>query len=123
MYVRELMTPRVVAVRPADSLAAARQLLRENRIHHLIVTDENGQPVGLLSYRDVMGKDDRDTVGRVMSRDVVTVEPWDTVRNAAAMMIGRTHGCLPVVEGGRVTGIITTTDLLRAVSAPVVAHA
>ena len=109
------MTSRVVAVKPADSLAAARRALRENRIHHLLVIDD-GHVVGLISYRDLIGKGDTASVAEVMSRDVITVEPWDTVRNAAAMMIGRTHGCLPVVEGGNVTGIITTTDLLRAVS-------
>lgn len=115
MYVRDLMTPGVVWVSPADSLATARQRLRENRIHHLLVL-QAGRLVGLLSYRDLIGKDDKATIGDVMSRDVVTVEPWDSLRNAAAKMLGRTHGCLPVIERGEVTGIITSTDLLRAVS-------
>ena len=115
MYVRDLMTPGVVAVRPSDSLAVARQQLRDNRIHHLVVLD-NGRVVGVMSFRDLIGKGDTETVGAVMSRDVVTVQPWDTVRNAAAMMLGRTHGCLPVMDQGQVAGIITTSDLLRAVS-------
>ncbi len=123
MYVRELMTPRVVTVEPADTLAVARRQLRENRIHHLIVMS-GGEVVGILAYRDLIGKADEERVADLMSRDVVTVEPWDTVRNAATMMLGRTHGCLPVIERGKVTGIITTTDLLRAVSSPAkLAHA
>ncbi len=117
MYVRDLMTPRVVVVNPSDSLAIARQQLRDNRIHHLVVMDKD-RVVGLISYRDLIGKGDMQTVADVMSRDVVTVQPWDTVRNAAAMMLGRTHGCLPVIDQGEVAGIITTTDLLRAVSHP-----
>ena len=117
MYVRDLMTPGVVWVTPADTLAIARQRLRENRIHHLLVL-QNGRLTGLLSYRDLIGRDDRQPIAEVMSRDVVTVEPWDTLRSAAAKMIGRTHGCLPVVERGEVTGVITSTDLLRAVSLP-----
>ena len=109
------MTARVVSVSPHDNLATARERLRVNRIHHLLVM-EDGSVVGLLSYRDLIGKDDKLPVEQVMARDVVTIEPWDSVRNAAAKMIGRTHGCLPVVAHGEVTGIITTTDLLRAVS-------
>lgn len=115
MYVRELMTPRVVAVSPADTLATARTKLRENRIHHLLVMDRNAV-VGFLSYRDLIGHEENERVAAVMSRDVQTVEPWSTVRSAASKMLGRTHGCLAVVEGGRVTGIITTTDLLRGVT-------
>lgn len=116
MYVRELMTPKVIAVAPTDTLAVARRLLRENRIHHLLVMAKD-EVVGLLSYRDLIGRGEGEPVTAVMSRDVVSVEPWATVRSAAALMLGRTHGCLPVMESGRVTGIITTTDLLRAVTA------
>lgn len=115
MYVRELMTRGAISVRPADTLAIARQQLRDNRIHHLVVL-EGEKVVGLISYRDLIGKDDTQRVQDVMSRDVVSVTPWDSVRDAATRMIGRTHGCLPVLEGGKVTGVITTTDLLRAVS-------
>lgn len=122
MYVRELMTPRVISVAPRDTLGAARRVLRDNRIHHLIVLDR-GELAGILSYRDLTGRNDEHLVEEVMSRDLITVEPWSTVRNAAALMIGRTTGCLPVVDKGQVTGIITTADLLRAVSSPKVAHA
>jgi len=116
MYVRELMTPRVIAVAPGDSLTMARRTLRENRIHHLLVMEKD-DVVGLLSYRDLVGRGEDDPVSSVMSRDVLTVEPWVTARNAASMMLGRSHGCLPVMEAGQVTGIITSTDLLRAVTA------
>lgn len=115
MYVRELMTPRVIAVAPDDRLSAARRVLRENRIHHLLVM-ERDRVVGLLSYRDLTGRDDDETVEAVMWRDVATIEPWATARSAAAKMLGRSHGCLPVMEGDRVTGVITTTDLLRGVT-------
>ena len=117
MYVRDLMTAHVVTVDPSESLARARQLLRQHRIHHLVVIEKD-RVVGLVSYRDLIGKSDEQTAGEVMARDVVTVQPWDTVRNAASMMIGRSHGCLPVMNQGQVTGIITTSDLLRAVARP-----
>jgi len=115
MYVKDLMSPGVVTVQPSDSLAIAREALRVNRIHHLVVL-EQGRVVGILSYRDLIGKSDGEPVEAVMSRDIVTTAPWETARNAAAKMIGRTHGCLPVLEGDRVAGVLTSTDLLHAVS-------
>lgn len=115
MLVRDVMTPRVVSVAPESSLAAARQQLREHRIHHLIVVD-HGSVVGLLSYRDMSGKKDEVTVREVMARDFATVDPETPVKRAAALMIGKTTGCLPVLDRGAIAGIITTTDLLRVVS-------
>lgn len=109
------MTTGAISVGPLDTLAAAREILRVNRIHHLLVMQDQSV-VGILSYRDLIGKDDKTRVDAVMARDVVSVAPWDTVRTAASKMLGRSHGCLPVLEAGEVTGIITTTDLLRGVS-------
>jgi predicted transcriptional regulator len=116
MYVKDLMSPGVVSVGSADTLATARDRLQANRIHHLLVL-KTGRLVGILSYRDLIGKDDTLTVGEVMSRDVVTVEPWETLRSAAGKMLGRSHGCLPVIDRGEVTGILTSSDLMRAVAA------
>jgi acetoin utilization protein AcuB len=109
------MTPEVISVKSTDTLATARVQLRDHRIHHLLVIDDEAV-VGVISYRDLIGKNDTDRVAQVMSNDLATCEPWETVRNAATRMIGRTHGCLPVMEAGKLAGIITTTDLLRAVS-------
>ena len=115
MYVRELMTPQVISVPATASLGEAREMLRLYHIHHLLVLDRK-RIVGVLSYRDLIGKTDALKVGEVMSRDVVTVIPTDTLRTAASRLLGRTHGCAAVVEAGEVTGVLTTTDLLRAVS-------
>lgn len=114
-YVRDLMSVGVVTVSPAVSLADARAKLHAHRIHHLIVVDGK-QIVGVVSYRDLIGKGDEVTVREVMSRDVVTVVPTDTVRNAASRLLGRTHGCAAVLERDELTGVLTTTDLLRAIS-------
>ena len=121
-YVREVMTPHVISVDPGETLAEARELLRTHRIHHLIVLDRK-RIAGVLSYRDMIGRDDMLTVGEVMSRDVVTVVPTDTLRIAVSRLLGRTHGCAAVVEAGEVTGVLTTTDLLRAVTAQPAAQA
>jgi CBS domain-containing protein len=55
------------------------------------------------------------TVGELKSRPVVSAAPTDTLRRAPNLMRGRTIGCLPIVEGRRVVGIISVTDLLETV--------
>ena len=116
MYVKDLMTPKVVSVTPSDTLKTARALLREYRIHHLLVV-ENDRVVGILSIRQLATKSDDTRVSEAMLRDFVAVDPSAPVKRAAEMMIGRPAGCLPVMIGSHIEGIITTTDLLRAVSA------
>jgi acetoin utilization protein AcuB len=90
--------------------------MRLKGIHHLVVTD-GGRLVGVLSDRDTGGRQGtavrkNRTVGDLMTPGVVTVEPTTTVRRAANMMRGRSIGCLVVVSGKRVAGIVTVADLL-----------
>jgi acetoin utilization protein AcuB len=54
------------------------------------------------------------TVGKVMTQSVITVGPDREARDAAQLMLDHTIGALPVVDGGRLVGIVTETDLLRA---------
>lgn len=115
MRISELMTPKVISVAPGDPLSVAREVFRLNNIHHLLVLDR-GRIVGVLSLRDVIGKPADASVGSVMTRNVMTVGPDSSTREVATAMIGRGHGCVPVVENGRVVGIVTTTDLLRVLS-------
>ena len=118
MRVREVMTENVSTV-PADTPAEqAWSLMKTERIHHLVVTDRR-RIVGVLSDRDGGGPAtalrDGKTVEDVMTRHVVTIPDDATVRQAANMMRGRTIGCLPVVRGNKLVGIVTTSDLLDVV--------
>jgi acetoin utilization protein AcuB len=100
--------------------------MRQKKIHHLVVKDKD-EVVGILSDRDVRGRVDdarsRPTVADAMTRNVVTVRANDTIRSVANVMRGRTIGCVPVVEGKRLVGIVTVSDLLevlgRGVDRPV----
>ena len=116
MIVRDLMSPAVVSVSPADTVGTACATLRDKHIHHLIVVD-NGRVVGLLTLRELLYKPETTRVSDVMLRDVVSVDVSEPVRSAAKLMLGRPAGCLPVMNGSTLAGIITTTDLLRAASA------
>lgn len=115
MYVQDIMTRGAVSVPPSCSLAAAREQLSKHGIHHLLVV-EHGRVLGVVSVHHLMGGSDHRTVADVMSRDVVTLAPTDSVRNAASLLLGRSHGCAAVVSGNTVSGVVTTTDLLHAIT-------
>lgn len=123
--VRDIMTTRPVTIGPEAPLAAALQAMREKEIRHLPVVDEGGRLVGILTDRDLrqasfarfraLREADRDlTVQDAMSWAVVTTHPEATTAQAAAVMFERRIGSLPVVEDGRLVGILTERDLLTA---------
>jgi CBS domain-containing protein len=110
------MSVDVISVGPDDSSSVARASMRRHRIRHLAVVD-GGRLVGILSERDLGGSRRAASTGDPAVRDLMTADPVratpaTTLRQAANLMRGRTIGCLLVVEGGRVVGIVTTTDLL-----------
>jgi acetoin utilization protein AcuB len=112
MRIHEIMSKDVVAISPARAIEEAREAMRRARIHHLVVRDE-GRIVGIVSDRDLAAaRQGADTVAEVMVRDVATARPETTVKQAANLLRGRTVGCLPVVDGTRLVGIVTITDLL-----------
>jgi acetoin utilization protein AcuB len=117
MRVFEVMTESVQTVSPAMPASDAWELMRRNRIHHLVVT-VGSHIVGVLSDRDTgsrLGTRVRigHTVADFMSSPVVTVSRTETIRAVANLMRGRTIGCVPVVDGGRLVGIVTVSDLLE----------
>jgi acetoin utilization protein AcuB len=93
--------------------------MQERGIHHLVVTRE-GKTVGILSARDLSGPRGvalrwAGTAGELMATRIVTADPTMTVREAANLLRGRAIGCLPVVSGKRIVGIVTITDLLELI--------
>ncbi|MET9905416.1 CBS domain-containing protein [Streptomyces sp. NPDC006476] len=119
-FVREVMTPGVVAVRPDASLVEAAQLMRAQDIGDVVVAD--GQRiVGVLTDRDITVRAVAEGVdpltvsaGSVCTPDPVMVAPDDPVEAAVALM--RTHAVrrLPVVENGLPVGVVTLGDLAEA---------
>ena len=118
MRVQEVMTDHVRTVSPATPAQEARSLMKADRIHHLVVT-RGRRIVGILSDRDTNirsdGPRDGRTVEEVMTKNVATIKQDATVRQAANVMRGRTIGCLPVLRGDALVGIVTTSDLLTVV--------
>jgi len=129
MRVREWMSPHLITAAPTTPVAEAREVMRRKRIRHLVVmegehlagiiTDRDirlnlPSPASSLSVWEVNYLLAKLTVGRVMSRSVITIDPDRPIAEAVDLMLEHKIGALPVTEGTRVVGIITETDLLRA---------
>jgi acetoin utilization protein AcuB len=127
MFVGKRMTRDVFTVSRGDTLKFASDLLREHRIHQLPVV-EGGELIGFLSGTDIRNSTFEETtvaengeivvknktVEEIMTRQVITVSPWDTVEDALLVFHRRRLGALPVVEGKKLVGIITKADVLAA---------
>ena len=127
------MTRDVVTVGPEESAARAWGLCRERNIRHLPVVD-GGRLLGIVSDRDLRDlspprdtADQENTLGWVsirdmMTTDVFTAHPLDTVDHAARVIYEYKFNCLPVVAEGELVGIITSSDLVRTLVELIGAH-
>jgi acetoin utilization protein AcuB len=119
MRLSEIMSSPVETIEAGESAEAASRRMQSKGIHHLIVT-RDGLPVGVLSARDLSGPRGvalrwAGTAEELMSPKVVFATPATTVREAANLLRGRNIGCLPILEGRKVIGIVTITDLIELV--------
>jgi acetoin utilization protein AcuB len=119
MRLQDVMRREVETISPRESAATAFERMRRAKIRHLVVKD-GSKVVGVISHRDVAGLGSLrqvETVGDVMTAPAVCGTPDLTIRKAANLMRGRTVGCLPVLDEGRIVGIVTVTDLLALMGA------
>jgi len=117
MRAAEVMSTDVLTVKPETAATDAWELMRRKRIHHLVVMTDS-TVVGILSDRDAGGRSGgelraRSSVTDLMTASAVTVDASVPIRKMANLMRGRTIGCLPVVDGKKLVGIVTVSDLLE----------
>jgi len=129
MLVKNRMNADPVSVSPDDTLAQALRLTREHRIRHLPVV-RGGELAGILSDRDIRSampsplevedaaraaRLSATAVSEIMTAEVITTGPLDTVEDAAKLLCRHRIGALPVVDAhGRLLGMISETDVLTA---------
>jgi CBS domain-containing protein len=129
-HVKDWMTRDPHVVSPKVTLPEAYKLMKDRRIRRLPVV-ERGKLVGIVTLGDVREASPSDattlsiyelnyllsqlSVDQIMTRDVLVVGPETSIREAARMMLDRKIGGLPVVEGGKVVGILTESDIFRMV--------
>jgi len=126
------MSREVHTVKRNDELAIADELMKQKRVRHLPVLDEDGEVCAVVSQRDLfrgallraLGYGSRAeelmlkqvAVKEAMSAEIQTTAPDTPVADAARVMIERKIGCLPVIENGKLVGIVTETDFVRLVA-------
>ena len=132
MHVQDLMTSPVYTLGLLANVAEVNDLMRQRSIRHIPIVGSDGVLVGLVTHRDLLSKafgggPDLPTsirrpylrsipVTEIMVTDVETIAPLLSLAEAASQIVDRPLGCLPVVEGGRVVGILTATDFVRHVA-------
>ena len=127
MKVKDIMIKEVATLDVDDELSLANDIMRLGRIRHLPVVSGESL-VGIISERDLfrtslaqaLGYGNKDTrevmktlhIRDVMVKQLITVSPETDLKDAVALMVERKIGCLPVVQGNKLLGLITETDIL-----------
>ncbi|HEX2090501.1 MAG TPA: CBS domain-containing protein [Actinomycetota bacterium] len=130
MIAREIMSAPVITVGPETPIKDVAGLLMEKRISTVPVVEEDGRLVGIVSLNDLLGLhvepetrryllppfkplESPETAGDAMTLHVVTAPPEEDVSDIAERMLGHHVNTIPIVENGRVVGIVTRRDLLE----------
>ena len=130
--VQDWMTPDPITISPSATLLEASGLMAERDVRRLPVVDKSNELIGIITLSDIQkvmptfehggsGSDGRDvvlgenTVQKVMAETPVTVEPDDLIQDAAEAMLEYQVSGLPVVQGSKLIGIITESDIFRLV--------
>jgi CBS domain-containing protein len=120
MLVSELMSPYVISILPDESAAAAARLLERHNIGALPVCARDSRLYGIVTDRDIVlrcvaaeSDPEQTQVREIMSRGVIGVAPGEDAREATRLMAEWRVRRLPVVEDGRVVGMLALGDLAR----------
>ena len=127
--VADIMTRNVICVTDDDNLHYARMLLKQYSIRHLPVVNAAGTYVGLLAQRDVLNnalhvvenfgfskltaREERTLIKEVMNKDTPSVSSATDLREAGKFFEVHKHNCLPVVDDGKLMGILTSVDFVK----------
>jgi len=129
--VRDWMTPDPVTIGPKTTVPEAHKLMKEHDFRRLPVVDDHGRLIGIVTLSDLREAGPSSatslsifelnyllaqlTIDKIMTRDVVTVSPDATIRDAANLMLKHEVGALPVMEDDKLVGIITESDIFRVI--------
>ncbi len=129
LHVADVMTVNLITLPPSGSLLKARKLMQEKRIRHLAVVSPDGVFHGVVSQRDLLKAavsqfadvlpDIREQieagipVAEIMTVDLLHAGPDTPLVEAAAVLLRHKVGCLPVLEGDKLVGILTEADFVK----------
>lgn len=119
MFVKEIMTTDVKTIRPEDSIKILAEAMVDNKIGALVVVEGSGGVVGIATERDIiediilLGKNPEEIkVQDIMTKNIIAIDPNTTLEEAAEVMVKHKIKKLPVIDRGRLVGIVTATDLI-----------
>lgn len=122
--VSEIMTRAPYTLGPDDTLADASELMTQHHIRHIPIVSSDGTVIGVVTHRDVLAASDSTVLNKdhenenyvalssIMSTPVQTIEENASLRGTAMRLQKMRMGCLPVVRGGELVGIITDSDFV-----------
>ena len=127
--ISHIMSRNVVTVHHGDPISKVRALVHEHKVHHIPVVNGD-QIVGIVTWSDILrvsfgdafNADDRAvdatldhtmSLEQLMHKEPVTLEETGTVRQAAEILANSDFHSLPIVNGGKLVGMVTTTDLIK----------
>jgi CBS domain-containing protein len=115
MKAEDVMTTRVITVTENQTKQQAARLLADHRISGLPVVNANNVVVGVVTEYDVISKEGP-TVGEIMTRGVISVTPDTDLEDVGHILVHERIKRLPVLDAGRLVGIVSRADLVREVA-------
>jgi CBS domain-containing membrane protein len=128
LKVKDIMTSEVFVLNSSQTLELARSLMRIKHVRHVPIVDHDNTFAGLLTHRDLLAQtishlaeidaEEQEYLDRhihimnIMKTDVLSVDPDMDVCTAIKTLLEHKYGCLPVVEDGKLVGIVTEADFL-----------
>lgn len=125
MKVKDVMSDEVVVIGEREHAEYARNLMLKHGFSRIVVINEDGNPIGIVTEKDITRKlredepawrrrpIDKISIGRIMSKNLITIDSDGELKDAAEIMIKNNISCLPVVDDEGLAGIVTKTDLIR----------
>jgi acetoin utilization protein AcuB len=124
MIIEQIMKTNVATLTPTNTIADAIEMIKQHKIRHIPIINENRKVVGIVTDRDIRDaspsifhadehlEDLQKPVNTIMKTNVVTGHPLDFVEEVAALFYEHRISCLPIVKDEKLVGIVTETDLL-----------
>lgn len=129
MIIESRMTRNPVTVTPDLSVVEASEIMKAEKVHRLPVLDKEKNLIGVISEKDILHAApsaastlsihemayllSKLTVKKVMKKDVVTIQKTTPVEDAARLMVDQDLSCLPVMDGKKIVGIVSKSDMFK----------
>ena len=129
LKVKDIMTKEVFVLNSSQTLELVRSLMRIKHVRHVPIVDPDNSFVGLITHRDLLAQtishlaeiDDEEQeyldrhihIMSIMKTDILAVDPEMAIDKAIVQLLENKYGCLPVVEDGKLVGIVTEADFLN----------